>query len=176
MTRIRTLLIIGCAAAALALPGFARAASGGGSDDGKPSCPPGYVAKNGSCVRASSGILPDEELYRQGRAFAKAGHYKEALPILAAIRRTDDSMVYTMRGFALRKMGHQKEGLAYYSRALAIDPDNANTYEYLGAYHVETGNLDMARVALARIEAICGGRSCEQYEDLAKAIETGVTE
>ena len=81
-----------------------------------------------------------------------------------------------MRGFALRKMGRAQEGLTFYGRALALDPDNANTYEYLGAYHVETGNLDMARIALARIEAICGGRACEQYEDLAKAIETGVTE
>ncbi len=174
MTRLHATLLAGLLTAFLT-PGLAKAA-GGASDDKPPTCPAGYVLKNNACVKVTSGILPDDELYKQGRAFAKHGFYREALPILAAIRRTDDSMVYTMRGFALRKMGRAQEGLAFYGRALALDPDNANTYEYLGAYHVETGNLDMARIALARIEAICGGRSCEQYEDLAKAIETGVTE
>jgi tetratricopeptide (TPR) repeat protein len=173
MTSTRALLIATLAIGVLALPGIATAA--GGSADEKPNCPPGTVLQNGRCVRASSGVLPDDELYRQGRSFAKGGYYAEALPILEAVVRTDDSMVYTMRGFALRKLGRTKEGLAFYDKALALDPNNINTYEYLGEYHVETGNLALARAALSKIEAI-SGRDCEQYEDLAKAIETGVVE
>ena len=171
MPSTRALLL---ALAMLAAPGLAMAA-GGNSDDNKPDCPPGYVARYGACVKATSGILPDDELYRQGRSFAKNGYYAEALPILEAVVRTDDSMVFTMRGFALRKLGRTKEGLAFYEKALALDPKNIDTYEYLGEYHVDSGNLDLARAALSKIEAICG-RNCEQYEDLAKAIETGVTE
>ncbi len=174
MPSARPLAFAALTALVLVLP-LPAGAAGGGSDDDKPNCPPGTVARNGRCVRASSGVLPDEELYRLGRAYAKGGYYAEALPILEAVTKTNDSMVYTMRGFALRKLGRTKEGLEYYTRALAIDPRNANTLEYLGAFHVESGNIEMARDTLSKIEAICG-RSCEQYEDLAKAIETGVTE
>jgi hypothetical protein len=35
---------------------------------------------------------------------------------------------------------------------------------------VETGRHDLARLELEKIEAICGGRSCEQYVDLAEAL------
>jgi tetratricopeptide (TPR) repeat protein len=168
-------LAVAALAALLLAPLPAGAAGGNDGGDEKPDCPRGTVARNGRCVRASSGVLPDDELYRLGRAYAKNGYYAEALPILEAVVRTDDSMVYTMRGFALRKLGRTREGLDFYARALALDPNNANTYEYLGEYNVEIGDLEEAWAALARIERICG-RECEQYEDLAKAIETGRTE
>lgn len=141
-----------------------------------PDCPKGYVLKNGACTQASSGVLPDSELYAKGRALAVAGYYAEALPILEAITRTDDSMTYTMRGFALRKLGRYHEGVAFYDKALAIDPDNVNTHEYIGEYYVEIGKIELARAELAKVEKLCGGSNCEQYQDLAEAIETGKTE
>jgi tetratricopeptide (TPR) repeat protein len=183
MTRLRNLLItgivLGFAAPALAAGGGERSNGGNGGNGGnnaQPNCPAGYVSKNGSCVRADRGVLPDEELYRQGRALALAHYYAEALPILMAINRTDDSMVFTMQGFAMRKLGHYQEGLALYDKALAIDPNNINTHEYMGEYYVEVGDLGRARIELAKVERICGGTGCDQYEDLAEAIETGKTE
>jgi tetratricopeptide (TPR) repeat protein len=193
MVRLRNLLITGTvlAFAALAAPalaaGGAEPSNGGNGGNGgnngasdsrntKPTCQAGYVSKNGSCVRADRGVLPDEELYRQGRALALSHYYAEALPILMAIDRIDDSMVFTMQGFAMRKLGHYNEGLALYDKALAIDPDNINTHEYMGEYYVEVGDLGRARVELAKVERICGGIGCEQYEDLAEAIETGKSE
>ena len=186
MARMRNLLMTGLMLvfASAAIPavaaGGAEPSNGGNGGNGggnaQPSCSAGYVSKDGSCVRADRGVLPDEELYRQGRALALAHYYSEALPILLAINRTDDSMVFTMQGFAMRKLGHYQEGLALYDKALAIDPNNVNTHEYMGEDYVEIGDLGRARIELAMLERICRGTGCEQYQDLAEAIETGKTE
>jgi tetratricopeptide (TPR) repeat protein len=74
-----------------------------------------------------------------------------------------------MIGYSQRKMGHYDAGLAYYRQALALDPNNVNTHEYLGEAYAEKGKLDLARADLLKVSAVCG-RGCEQYQDLAKAI------
>jgi tetratricopeptide (TPR) repeat protein len=198
MTGTRTLLITGVTTLALTASAFGFGADpkpntaptpGSGSTNSNgaqkspdparqatPDCPKGYVLKNGACTQASSGVLPDDQLYTKGRALALSGYYAEALPILEAIKRTDNSMVYTMRGFTLRKLGRYQEGVAFYDKAFAIDPNNVNTHEYMGEYYVEIGKIDLARTELAKVEKLCGGSDCEQYEDLAEAIETGKTE
>ena len=145
--------------------------SGGGSGASTPSCPTGYVydSNKKSCVKASSGLFDDKQLYAQGRALALAGRYAEALGALTAVRNQNDSMVLTMIGYAKRKSGSFDEGMAYYRRALAIDPKNVNTREYLGEAYAEKGRMDLAKAELVKVEALCG-TECEQYQDLAKAI------
>jgi tetratricopeptide (TPR) repeat protein len=153
-------------------PAFANPSGGGGtSGGGTPSCKPGYVydTNKQTCVKASSGLLDDEQLYQQGRALALGGHYEEALGALAAVQNQNDSRVLTMIGYAKRKLGNFDEGMAYYQQALAIDPDNADTREYLGEAYVETGRMDLAKAELANVQALCG-TECEQYQDLAAAI------
>jgi tetratricopeptide (TPR) repeat protein len=156
--------------------GPAFAASGGGNSGGSsgastPSCPSGYVydSNKKACVKASSGLFDDKQLYAQGRALALAGRYAEALDALTAVRNQNDSMVLTMIGYAKRKSGSFDEGMAYYQRALAIDPKNVNTREYLGEAYAEKGRMDLAKAELVKVEALCG-TECEQYQDLAKAI------
>jgi len=65
--------------------------------------------------------------------------------------------------------GALDEGIAYYHRALAIDPDNVNTREYLGEGYVAMGRLDLAQAELDRIGTLCG-EGCDQYLDLAAAM------
>jgi hypothetical protein len=65
--------------------------------------------------------------------------------------------------------------MTLYQKALAIDPNNINTHEYIGEGYVSIGRVDLARSELARLETLCG-TGCEQYEDLAEAIETGKVE
>jgi len=84
--------------------------------------------------------------------------------------RNPDSMTLTMIGYATRKLGSYDEGLAYYEKALVLDPNNVNTHEYLGEAYAEKGKFDLARIELAKVEAACG-TACEQYVDLANAIE-----
>jgi tetratricopeptide (TPR) repeat protein len=169
-----SLVALALSIAGAAGPAFANPSGGsssGSSGSGTPSCKPGYVydTSKQTCVKASSGLLDDEQLYQQGRALALGGHYDEALGALAAVRNQNDSKVLTMIGYAKRKLGSFDEGMAYYRRALAIDPDNADTREYLGEAYVERGRMDLAKAELANVEALCG-TECEQYQDLAAAI------
>ena len=63
-----------------------------------------------------------------------------------------------------------EEGIAFYQKAVALDPDYTLVREYLGEAYVTQGKLDLARTELAEIEKRCG-TTCEPYEDLAEAIE-----
>ena len=165
------LSIAGAVGPAFAASGGSGGSSSGGSGASTPSCPSGYVydSNKKACVKASSGLFDDKQLYAQGRALALAGRYAEALDALTAVRNQNDSMVLTMIGYAKRKSGSFDEGMAYYQRALAIDPKNVNTREYLGEAYAEKGSMDLARAELVKVEALCG-TECEQYQDLAKAI------
>jgi tetratricopeptide (TPR) repeat protein len=166
------LVKVGSLAVAISLGGtLAFAASGGGSS-GKgastPSCPSGQVWNNGKCSKASSS-LDDRQLYTQGRDLALAGRYVEALTALQAVKNQNDAMVLTMIGYSKRKLGNYDEGVALYQQALAIDPNNVNTHEYLGEAYAEKGKLDLAKAELVKVASVCG-TTCEQYQDLAKAI------
>jgi tetratricopeptide (TPR) repeat protein len=166
-----TLVALALSIAGAAGPAFANPSGGSGGGTSTPSCKPGYVydTNKQTCVKASSGLLDDEQLYQQGRALALDGRYEEAIGALAAVQNQNDSKVLTMIGYANRKLGRFDEGMAYYEQALAIDPDNADTREYLGEAYVETGRMDLAKAELANVEALCG-TECEQYEDLGAAI------
>lgn len=149
------------------------AASGGGSSTSgtsTPSCKTGYVwnPQKRQCVKATSSNMDDNALYTLGRNLALAGRYPEALTALNAVKKPD-SMVLTMVGYSLRKMGNYDKGLAYYRQALILNPNNANTHEYLGEAYAEKGKLDLAKTELVKVSAICG-TTCEQYRDLANAI------
>ena len=60
-------------------------------------------------------------------------------------------MTLTMIGYALRKTGKYDEGIACYAKALALDPNNVNTHEYLGEAYAEKGMLDLANAELAKV-------------------------
>ena len=165
-----SLVALAVSIAGAAGPAFANSSGGSGGGGTTPVCKPGYVydTNKQACVKASSG-LDDEQLYQQGRALALGGHYEEALGALAAVQNQHDSKVLTMIGYSKRKLGNFDEGVAYYQQALAIDPGNADTREYLGEAYVETGRMDLAKAELANVQALCG-TECEQYQDLAAAI------
>jgi len=150
-------------------PSFAFGGNNGNSGSQTPSCKAGYhwdINKH-KCVRNQHSS--DNQLYQSGHDLALAGRYQEALDILGDVRNPD-SMTLTMIGYATRKLGNYDEGLAYYEKALALDPDNVNTHEYLGEAYAEKGKIDLAKIELAKVETVCG-TTCEQYVDLANAIE-----
>jgi TPR repeat len=144
---------------------------GGGSNSGSqtPSCKTGYHwdMNKQKCTRNQH--TSDNELYQSGHDLALAGRYQEALDILGDVKKPD-SMTLTMIGYATRKLGDYDGGLAYYQKALVLDPNNVNTHEYLGEAYAEKGKIELAKVELAKVETACG-TTCEQYVDLAKAID-----
>ena len=160
-------LAIGSATALGARGGGGGGGGGGGSST--PSCKHGtvYDSSKHQCVK-NGASLDDKYLYQQGRDLALAARYDEALTALNAVK-SPDSMTLTMIGYATRKLGNYDEGLAYYAKALALDPSNVNTHEYLGEAYAEKGKLDLAKAELVKVASVCG-TTCEQYQDLAKAI------
>ncbi len=163
-----------CTAGLIAVGPALAASGGGGSSGGSGSsniqCRAGWVYDKTKRICVRKDAAGDSDLFEQGRALAVAGEYERALDLLEAVRNQDDAMVLTMIGYSKRKMGQVDEGLAYYHKALAIEPDNVLTREYLGEGYVITGRVDLARAELDRIGAICGNTSCEEYRDLAAAI------
>ncbi len=156
-----------------ALAGPALAASGGGSSGGSGGttvqCNAGWVYDKQKQVCVRKDAANDSDLYEQGRALAVAGEYERALDLLTAVRNQNDSMVLTMIGYSKRKMGAVDEGIGYYHKALAIEPDNVLTREYLGEGYVMMGRIDLAQAELNQIGTICGDQ-CEEYRDLKAAI------
>ena len=163
--------------------------SSGGGNGGSASNKPELHCKNGEvvkkvkhlsaytekCVKVESGILPDDELYRQGRALAKSGKYDWALQVLAAVQNQNDPRVLNMTGYSNRKAGRFEIGIAYYQKALAVDPNFVLAREYLGEGYVTVGKIDLAQIQLSEIKNRAGVDS-EEYKDLLKAITTGVVE
>src|SRR5437868_2077234 len=95
-------------------------------------CKKGEVLKNGKCVKATSGVLPDEDLYQQGRALAQAGEYDWALTVLQAVSNKNDPRVLNYIGYSNRKSGRLDVAFGYYNKALQIDPNFVLAREYLG--------------------------------------------
>lgn len=158
---------------------FAAGGGGGGSpgQDEVKKCKKGEVLKKvgniKKCVKVESGILPDEDLYQQGRILAKAGEYEWALQVLDAVQNQNDPRVLNYTGYSNRKAGRLEIGITYYRKALAIDPNFVLAREYLGEGYVAAGRIDLARLELDEIKKRAGTGS-EEYQDLAKAINTGV--
>lgn len=170
MTRL-TLAALACLAA-LSAPAFA--AGGGGDDSASPTnhnCMKGEVwdKKAKKCVKAHSGVLPDEDLYQQGRALARQGYYDWAIEVLATAQNQQDPRVLNYTGYSHRKAGRLETGITYYRKALAIDPSFNLAREYLGEGYIAAGRKDLAMNELSAIEKSCG-TTCEEYQDLSKAI------
>lgn len=104
------------------------------------------------------------------KAHIKAENYTAALAELTAIARTVvHADVYNLIGFTLRKSGLPDAGMAYYLRALALDPDHKGALEYQGELFLQRGQPDRARENLDRLNQLCP-TGCEEQEDLAAAI------
>ncbi len=149
----------------------------GGSDQNRQTtdmttCPKGQVwdAKHKACVRAHSGVLPDDALADNGYALAKSGRFDEALQILDLVSDPNTPKALNYRGYATRNLGRTDEGIGYYLKAVALDPHYAQVREYLGEAYVIQGKIDLAKDQLTTIKTICGGTDCEAYEDLSDAI------
>ncbi len=103
--------------------------------------------------------------------FAKA----EGLLRKAVTENPESADAWNYLGYVSRKQGKLREAEGYYDKALALDKEHVGALEYLGILYVKTGRIDEARKLLARIDDVCFF-SCDEYDDLKEAIETGKTE
>jgi tetratricopeptide (TPR) repeat protein len=103
----------------------------------------------------------------------ESGKYEDGLKALDALAKPDDPRVLNWKGYATRKMGKPEEALAFYDKAIAAAPEFTPAYEYRGEAHVMLKDMDKANADLAMIEKLCGNKTCEEYVELAAAIEKG---
>jgi tetratricopeptide (TPR) repeat protein len=132
-----------------------------------------YGKKVQKCVKLKVGMLTDDELYDQARLLAKVDNeYDWALTLFDYVQNKDDPKVLNYMGYSNRKAGRLETGIAFYQKALAIDPNFVLAREYLGEGYVVAGRTDLAMLQLDEIKTRCG-TTCEEYKDLSKSIELG---
>jgi len=115
--------------------------------------------------------LNGNPLYERARTLIKAGEYRSAIPLLAAIKSEfkTSADIPNWLGFCHRKLKDYPTANAFYDEALTLNPTHLGANEYLGEWYVETGDLAKAKEQLAYLKGLCG--SCEEAQDLAEAIE-----
>jgi Flp pilus assembly protein TadD len=156
---------------ALALVAGQAHASGDESAPPKPNCPKGQIwdSKTGKCTMQTSQATSDADRTDYAYRLAKDGRYEEALALLDTLKNPNTAKALNYRGYATRKLGRTDEGITYYLKSVALDPNYAQVREYLGEAYVLKGRLDLAQEQLVKIKALCN-TTCEEYEDLADAI------
>jgi Flp pilus assembly protein TadD len=129
-----------------------------------------WDVKGKRCLTQRSDVLPDDQMVEYAYALAKAQRYDEALQTLDLLKNPNTPRALNYRGYATRKLGRTEEGIGYYLKSVAMDPNYAQVREYLGEAYALQGKLDLARQQLDTIAKICGSTACEEYEDLSDAI------
>lgn len=163
------------------MPVAAMAAGDDDSDAPTPTqtstdCKGGQIwdAATKTCTDAKSGRFDDDTRFRAVRELAWAGRPEDALAVLATMQEGESDRVLTYLGFANRKAGRLEQGLAFYDRALAQNPDNLLARSYLGQALVEMDEIRLASAQLDEIRAR-GGSGTWAETALASAIATGTT-
>ena len=132
----------------------------------------GEPSGGGGSGGSSSSSAPAVPTLGDIRADIKAKHWQTAIEKLSAFVEANPSNAdgYNLLGYSFRNLGNSKRAMSAYNRALKLDPQHTGALEYQGVLFVKLGDLDKANANLGKIKAICG-TSCEEYEDLDKAIK-----
>ncbi len=110
----------------------------------------------------------DDKVYESAYWKAKNGDYAGALAVAATAENTNDPRILRVSGYATRKLGDVDGGMKYYRRALAINPADTRTRQYMGEAFLTKGDMQGAVEQLGEIAKACG--TCEDYQKLAQAI------
>lgn len=103
-----------------------------------------------------------------------AKDWGKAMDELNAAQRADprNADVHNLLGYSYRKRANPDLAKAFehYKTALQIDPRHKGAHEYIGEAYLMDKKPAEAERHLAQLEQICGNKSCEEYQDLAKSI------
>lgn len=110
--------------------------------------------------------------YLDGERAVKAKEYAKAIPLLEQVINSDprDADAYNLLGYSFRNLGNKQSALAYYQRALQLNPNHRGANEYLGQLYVEMNDLPKAEERLQKLSQLCGS-GCEEYRDLKASID-----
>jgi tetratricopeptide (TPR) repeat protein len=177
MTRCRRLAVL-TAASLFALSVTAGAAVAAGDPEPKgpsPSAPQKNTPKKDTKKKKKQSEQQFRDGYRAAYALVQDGKYAEAFAAFKGLDEDDHPDVANYLGYTARKMGNYDLSKVWYERALEADPLHVRTWQYYGMWHVEQGNRLKAQDFLEKIEAICGNKSCKEYQDLKGGLEGTVS-
>ncbi len=120
--------------------------------------------------RAAALLAEGRKALSEGRTDDAVDNFEAALAI-----QPGHVAVYLNLAEATRKQGMQGKALHYYREALKLDPDNQYAIAGEGEALVEKGAVEKARRNLARLEQLCGNKTCAPARQLAAAIDRGPT-
>lgn len=114
------------------------------------------------------------ERLANARKAIEAQDWAAALRELQAAEKEDprNADVQNLLGYSYRKRATPDlpKAIGHYQAALRLDPRHKGAHEYLGEAWLMDRKPEQAEKHLAELEKICGGRTCEEYRDLARSI------
>ena len=114
------------------------------------------------------------ERLASARKAIDARDFNSAITELTAAERDEPRNfdVQNLLGFSYRKRSSPDlvKAFDHYNAALKINPRNPYVHEYIGEAYLLDRKPAEAEKHLAMLEQICGNRTCEEYQDLAKSI------
>ena len=133
---------------------------------------PSAALQQGSLLFASAEA--GDAAYLEAVSLINERRYDDALASLARAQAAFGAHpdVLTYQGYAWRKKGGFDRAEAYYRQALAIAPDHRGATEYYGELKVERGDVEGARLMLARLDKMCAF-GCAEAEELRRWIDAG---
>ena len=81
----------------------------------------------------------------------------------------ENADIHNYLGYAYRHLGFMENSFSHYDSALRIDPKHRGAHAYVGQAYLLVGKPEKAGEHLAILEKV-GGKDCEEYKDLARAI------
>ena len=155
---------------ALSLPVAAALAAGGGN--GGASGGGGNAGGNAGGNMLTINNDPNAEAeYAQAQTAIAQADYQSAIDHLNRVLTTQPNNpdVLNLMGFSKRKTGDQTSALAYYDKALSLQPNHIGANEYLGELYLELKQPAKAQERLDVLQQACG--TCEEYNELKEKIE-----
>lgn len=109
--------------------------------------------------------------YLEGKQALAAGDFAIAAVLFTQVtnEQPGNADAWNLLGYATRKGGNPKASIAFYDRALKLNPKHLGALEYQGEAFVQLRQIAKAKKNLQRLKAACGS-TCEEYKDLANVI------
>jgi uncharacterized protein DUF3551/tetratricopeptide repeat protein len=123
-----------------------------------------------AAVQPPASTAQQQASFGAARALILSGKYEAGIAAMKALGYDDHPDVAGSIGFSYARLGNLNEARAWYSKALAADPNHVATLGNSGALYVAQGDLAKARSDLDRIKAACGSTTCREYRELESLI------
>ena len=113
-----------------------------------PTSPPAKLARSTnrdtrSASGSAAGCCPIPNLPNTPSLWRRPYRYQEAIDVLDTLQKRNTPRALNYRGYATRKLGRTEEGISYYLKSVALDPEYiAQVREYLGEAYVIQGKIN----------------------------------